>query len=294
MKPPPFEYFAPTTLEDALALLERHGEDAKILAGGQSLVPMMNFRLVRPKYLVDINRIAGLSYIQPSNGHLRIGAMTRQRSIERSAVVREKNALLFEGIQLVGHGAIRNRGTIGGSIVHADPTAELPTMLAALDGEVRLAGPRSRRTIGWRELFISYFTTALEPTEICEEVIMPSLAPGAGWAFEEFTRRHGDFSIVGVAAVVEADENGHCTNARLAVAGAGPTPVRASRAEEFLKGQSLTSAACEEAGHLVSQEVEPDSDLHASEEFRRHLARTMAARALRRAAARIERRPKAG
>lgn len=292
MKPPPFEYFAPTTLGGALALLERHGEDAKILAGGQSLVPMMNFRLVRPGCLVDINRIAGLSYIQQSNGHLRIGAMTRQRSVERSALVRQKNGLLFEGIRLIGHGAIRNRGTVGGSIMHADPTAELPTMLAALDGEVRVAGPQGKRTIGWRELFISYFTTALTPTEICEEVVMPSLAPDAGWAFEEFARRHGDFSIVGVAAIVETDTNGRCTNVRLAVGGAGPTPVRASRAEEFLKGQSLTPSACEEAGHRVAGEVEPDSDLHASEDFRRHLAGTMAARALRRAVARIEHRKK--
>ena len=287
MKPASFDYFAPTTVQEALALLDRHGEDAKILAGGQSLVPMMNFRLVRPTCLIDINRIAGLSYIRESNGHLRIGALTRHRDVERSPLVEQRNGLLFEGIRLVGHGAIRARGTIGGSIVHADPTAELPAMLAALDGEVVVVGPGGKRSIKWNELFLTYFTTSIEPGEICEEIVMPSLSPDAGWAFEEFTHRHGDFAIVGVATVIEVDAAGQCAKARLAVAGAGGTPMRASRAEEFLLGQPLTVPVLEEAGRLVSQQVEPEADLHASEDFRRHLAGTMATRALVRAAARV-------
>lgn len=290
MKPAPFEYFAPSTLDDALGLLERHGEDAKILAGGQSLVPMMNFRLVRPKYLVDINRVAGLSYIRENNGDLHIGAMTRHRDVERSSVVERRNGLLFEGIRLVGHGAIRARGTIGGSIVHADPTAELPTMLAALDGQVVVVGPGGRRSIKWDAFFLTYFTTSLEAGEICEEIVLPSLSAHAGWAFEEFTHRHGDFAIVGVAAVLEANASGQCTEARVAVAGAGGTPMRSSRAEEFLLGQTLTGPVLEEAGRLVSQQVEPEADLHASEDFRRHLAGTMATRALRRAAERVAQR----
>jgi aerobic carbon-monoxide dehydrogenase medium subunit len=290
MKPAPFEYFAPETLPDALALLEEHGEDAKILAGGQSLVPMMNFRLVRPKVLVDINHVAGLSYIRESDGHLRIGAMTRHRDVERSPVVERLNGLLGEAIRHVGHSAIRARGTVGGSIVHADPTAELPLLLAVLDGEVRVVGPRGRRSIKWEEFLLSYFTTSLEPGEICEEVVMPVLSSSSAWGFEEFTHREGDFAIAAVAAVVETDAARRCTTARLAVAGAGPTPVRARAAEQFLAGQPLTHAVLAEAATLVSRDVEPESDLHASDVFRRHLAGTMALRALQGAATRIEQR----
>ena len=287
MKPAPFEYSVPSTIDEALSLLARHGEDAKILAGGQSLVPMMNFRLVRPKALIDINRIGELSYIQEGNGHLRIGALTRQRTLERSALVQRTNGLLVEGARLIGHVAIRTRGTVGGSIVHADPTAELPAMLAALDGAVRVAGPHGLRTILWRELFVSYFTTSLEPTEICVEVVVPKLAPGAGWGFAEFTHRHGDFALVGVAAIVEGHGTGRCARASLAVAGVGPTPVRAGRAESLLAGRTLEEDALEAAGRQVSEEVEPESDLHASADYRRHLAGTIAVRALRRAAERL-------
>ena len=290
MKPPSFEYFAPPTLDDALSLLAAHGDDAKILAGGQSLVPMMNFRLVRPKALIDINRVAGLSYIQESNGDLWIGAMTRQRTLERSALVREHNGLLVDGVRLIGHASIRTRGTIGGSIVHADPTAEIPAMLAALDGAVRVAGPAGTRTIGWRDLFVSYFTTSLASSEICIEVIVPKLKPAAGWGYEEFASRHGDFALVGVAAIVEADGAGRCTDVRVAIAGVGATPMRAGGAEAFLRGESLTATAVDEAGRRVAAEVEPEADLHASVEYRRHLAGTMATRALRRAVERVHER----
>jgi CO/xanthine dehydrogenase FAD-binding subunit len=288
MKPAPFEYFAPETVPEALALLEEYGEDAKILAGGQSLVPMMNFRLVRPKVLVDINQIAGLSYIRESEGQLRIGAMTRHRDVERSPVVERLNGLLFDGIRYIGHGAIRARGTVGGSIVHADPTAELPLMLAALDGEVHVVGRAGRRTIKWDELFLSYFTTSIESGEICGEVAMPVLPRTAAWGFEEFTHRAGDFAIVGVAAVVELDAALRCSLARLAVAGAGATPVRVRAAEQFLIGQALTEPVLVEAARIVSNDIEPESDLHASVAFRRHLAGTMAVRALQGAAKRLE------
>ena len=283
MKPAPFEYFAPSTLDEALALLQRHGEDAKVLAGGQSLVPMMNFRLVRPKCLVDINRLSNLSYILESDGKLKIGALTRHRALENSELVRHKNGLLSEAVRLIGHPAIRTRGTAGGSVAHADPTAELPTVLAALDGDVLAVGPRGRRSIGWRGFFLSYFTTVLEATEICAEIIVPVLSPQAGYAFEEFTRRHGDFAMAGVAAVLEVDGQNRCTLARLAVAGAGPTPVRAGAAEQFLKGETLSERVLEEAGRRVAEEVDAESDLHASREYRRHLAGVMATRALRRA-----------
>ncbi len=287
MKPAPFDYAAPTTVDEAVALLAARGAEAKILAGGQSLVPMMNFRLVRPACLIDINRIDSLAGITERDGRLHIGAMTRHRAVERSALVGEKNGLLAEGVRLIGHAAIRSRGTVGGSIVHADPTAELPAILAALDGAVKVVGPNGRRTIGWRDLFQTYFTTSLEPSEICEEVIIPTLPPGAGWAFEEFARRHGDFAVVGIAAVLRA-EGGRCTEARIAVTGAGPTPIRAAEAEACLTGEAPTPALFEEAGRRVAEAVEPDADLHASEAYRRHLAKVLTVRALKRAAARLE------
>lgn len=288
MKPAPFDYFAPDNIPEVLALLEEHGDDAKILAGGQSLVPMMNLRLVRPKVVVDINHVAGLSYIRQNNGHLRIGAMTRHRDVERSPLVERLNGLLSDGIRYIGHSAIRSRGTVGGSIVHADPTAELPLMLAALDGQVRVVGPRGNRTIRWDELFLSYFTTSIEPGEICEEVEMPVLPPSAGWGFEEFTHRAGDFAIVAVAAIVQIDDQRRSTVAKVAVAGAGATPVRVRTAEQFLTGQLLSEPVLREAARIVSREVEPESDLHASDAFRRHLAGTLAARALGRALNRAE------
>ncbi len=288
MKPAPFEYFAPRTVPEALELLEEHGDDAKILAGGQSLVPMMNFRLVRPRVLVDINHVAGLSYIRETDSRLLIGAMTRHRDVERSALVERLNGLLFNSVRYIGHGAIRARGTVGGSIVHADPTAELPLMLAALDGEVRVVGPAGARTIKWDDFFLTYFTTSIESGEICEEVVIPVLPRDAAWGFEEFTHRHGDFAIVGVAAVVEVDASRRCTAARLAVAGVGATPVRMRAVEQFLTGQPLSPPVLAEAARLVSGEVQPESDLHASDAFRRDLAGTMTVRALRGAAKQLE------
>src|SRR5579872_7366249 len=269
MKPAPFEYFAPATVDEALSLLGQYGDDAKILAGGQSLVPMMNFRLAKPACLIDINRLPNMSYIDQSNGTLRIGALTRHRSVEKSALVLEKNGLAVEAVRLIGHPAIRARGTVVGSIAHADPTAELCTLLAAMDGSVQAIGLNGKRSIPWQEFFLSYFTTSLEPTEICAEIRLPVLPDGAGFAFEEFTRRHGDFGIVGVAVVLQSDVQGKCAAARLAVAGAGPTPVRATDAEQFLKGESLTDRVFEEAGQRAAARVDPDSDLHATGEYRR-------------------------
>jgi len=283
MKPVSFDYFAPTTVNEAVALLEEHGDDAKILAGGQSLVPMMNFRLVRPTCLVDINHIRDLAYIHEKDDRLHIGAITRHRDLETSTLVQQSNGLLFEGVQLIGHTAIRTRGTVGGSIIHADPTAELPAILAALDGEVRLIGPNGQRTISWRDLFVTFFTTVIEPVEICDEIIIPRLPSSAGWAFEEFTRRHGDFAVAGVAAVIVADNNDCCTDARLAITGTAPTPIRATQAESFLVGKSLTQTTLDEAGRLVSTEVEPESDVHATANYRQHLAGALTTRALQRA-----------
>ena len=282
MKPAKFDYHAPTTVEQALELLGRYGGDAKLLAGGQSLMPLLNFRLSRPAALVDLNRIPSLVYIKEADGQVRFGAMTRQRTIEFSPVVQARVPLLREATKLVGHLPIRTRGTIGGSIAHADPSAEYPTVLTALEGEVVARGPKGERVIKAKDLFRTYLTTSLTPDEILVEVRLPAMPMGAGYALEEFARRHGDFAIVGIAAVV-VKAGARCTLARLATAGAGPVPVRLRAAEEILERDGLGDAAIEAAARRASELVSPDSDIHASADYRRHLAGVLTKRALRRA-----------
>jgi carbon-monoxide dehydrogenase medium subunit len=287
VKPAPFEYHDPESVEEALALLARYGDDAKLLAGGQSLMPLLNFRLSRPAALVDLNRVAGLGYIRQENGQLRLGAMTRQRAIEFSPVVRERQPLLAEATALVGHLPIRTRGTIGGSLAHADPSAEYPAVVTALDGELVVRGPRGESVLRPSEFFQSYLTTTLAPEEMLVEVRLPGLPPGSGSAFEEFSRRHGDFALAGIAALLVVD-GGRCRVARLAAAGAGPTPIRLGAAEAILEGEPLTDEAIDAAAARALELVEPDSDIHASADYRRHLTRVLARRALRRARERTQ------
>ena len=282
MKPPKFDYHAPKSVDDALALLERYGGDAKILAGGQSLMPLLNFRLSRPAALVDLNRIPSLAYIREVDGQVRLGAMTRQRTIEFSPVVKDRLPLLREATRWVGHLPIRTRGTIGGSIAHADPSAEYPAVLTALEGDVVTRSPRGERTIKAADLFQTYLTTNLEADEIVVEVRLPVMPAGAGYALEEFARRHGDFAIIGIAAMVVRDGQ-RCTVARLATAGAGPVPVRLRAAEEILERDGLGEAAIDAAARRASELVSPDSDIHASSDYRRHLTGVLTKRALTRA-----------
>jgi aerobic carbon-monoxide dehydrogenase medium subunit len=284
MKPPKFDYHAPPTLDEALALLVRYDGDAKVLAGGQSLVPLLNFRLARPAALIDLNRIKSLAYIREDDGRLRFGAMTRQRAIEFSPIVARRLPLLREATRWVGHLPIRSRGTIGGSIAHADPSAEYPAVLTALDGEVVVRGPKGERSVMPAALFETYLTTTLAPDEILTEVRLPAMPEGAGWAFEEFARRHGDFAIVGVAAAVWRAA-GRLT-VRLATAGAGATPRRLRASEEIVERDGVGSAAITEAAQRASELVEPDSDIHASADYRRHLVGVLTERALTRAAER--------
>lgn len=286
MKPAPFEYHVPTTVEEALAHLSHYGGEAKLLAGGQSLMPLLNFRLSRPAALVDINRIGALSYITEENGTLRLGALTRQRAIERSDVVRSRLPLLTEATALVGHLPIRTRGTIGGSLAHADPSAEYPAVLTALEGQVVARGAGGERILRPEEFFRTYLTTSLGPDEILTEVRLPIPPPGSGWAFEEFSRRHGDFALVGIAALLLV-EGKRCAKARLVAAGAGPVPARLRGAEEILERDGLTEQSFEAAAARAAELVEPDSDIHASAAFRRHLTRVFTLRALRKAARRI-------
>jgi len=227
--------------------------------------------------------VAALAYIREDAGHVRLGAMTRQRAIEFSPVVRRRLPLLAEATTLIGHLPIRTRGTIGGSLAHADPAAEYPTALTALGGQVVVRGPRGERTLAAGELFQGYLTTTLAADEMLVEVRLPAMPDGAGFAFEEFTRRHGDFAIVGIAAIVVGRGGGHCASARLVTAGAGPMPVRLRAAEEILEREGLSDAAVEAAARRAAELVDPPSDIHASADYRRNLTRVLTARALHRA-----------
>jgi carbon-monoxide dehydrogenase medium subunit len=289
MKPPRFEYEAPGSVAEALALLGRHGDQAKVLAGGQSLTPLLNFRLVRPQVLVDLNEIAELTGIREVDGMLAIGAMTRQRAVETSDVVRRRCPLLADAMPQIGHVQIRNRGTIGGSLAHADPAAELPAVVAALDGRMVARGPAGERLLATEQFFVGYLTTALETGELLMEVRLPVAAPRTGTAFVEVSRRHGDFALVGVAATVTLDQTGVCVGCALALTGVGPTPIVARAAASALVGARPTTAMLEEAGRRAAADLRPDSDLHASSEYRQHVAGVLTRRALGHAVERAQR-----
>jgi CO/xanthine dehydrogenase FAD-binding subunit len=288
MKPPRFEYLAPTSLEEALAVLAEHGDGAKVLAGGQSLVPLLNFRLVRPTYLVDLNEIPGLAYVRQENGHVAIGALTRQRAVETSALVRERVPLMADAMPQIGHVQIRNRGTIGGSLAHADPAAELPAVVAALDGELVVRSARGERVLRPGAFFVAYLTTVLEPSELLVEVRLPVAPPRTGTAFLEVSRRHGDFALVGVAASVTLDDGGVCTRCAIALTGVGPTPVVAREAAGQLVGAKPTPEAFEDIGRSAAAGLDPDGDLHASRQYRQHVAGVLTRRALARAVERAK------
>jgi CO/xanthine dehydrogenase FAD-binding subunit len=285
MKPPSFEYYDPATVAEAIGLLGRYGPDARILAGGQSLVALLNFRLSTPAVLVDINRIGELSYIKEENGRLHFGAVTRQRAVEFSPLVQRRLPLLVEATRLVGHLPTRTRGTIGGSIAHADPAAEYPAVVTALDGEMVIQGGSGKRVVGPKEFFQGFLTTAIQPGEMLVEIRLPVMPPKAGWAFEEFSRRHGDFAIAGIAAMVVA-EGERCRIARLAASGVGGNAVRLRSAEEILERGRLDEKNIEDAATRAAELVDPAGDIHASADYRRHLTRVLTRRAINRALAR--------
>jgi carbon-monoxide dehydrogenase medium subunit/6-hydroxypseudooxynicotine dehydrogenase subunit alpha len=280
MKPPRFEYERPEGLEEALAILAERGDEAKALAGGQSLVPLLNFRLARPECLVDLNHVTELAYVRRENGTLRLGAMTRQAALERSDAVAAGWPLLVEAVRLVGHPQIRNRGTVGGSVAHADPAAELPAALAALDATYHVRSTRGERTLRWDELAVTHLTTSLEPDELLVEIEVPALPPSTGSAFVEFARRHGDFALAGAAAVVTLSGAGVCERAAVSLLAAGPTPVRATAAEQWLAGLAVDEPAAAEAAARAVADIRPAGDIHGGSEFRRDLAEVMVRRAL--------------
>jgi aerobic carbon-monoxide dehydrogenase medium subunit len=289
MKPAPFDYFAPDSLEEALDLIAQYGYDAKLLAGGQSLIPAMNFRLTQPAVLVDLNRLLTLDTIeQPTDGGLHIGAMTRQRTVEKDLLVAERSPLLAEAMPLIAHPQIRNRGTMGGSLVHADPAAELPVVAVALDARFQVRGPTGTRWIAAADFFQGIFAVDLAPDEMLLAVELPAWPDRTGWSFMEVARRHGDYALAGLAAVVSLDDTGKCRQARLVYLNVGDGPVDARQAATLLTGETITPELIEAAAAAVDKEIDPTGNIHASAGYQRHLARVLTQRALTTALARAQ------
>jgi CO/xanthine dehydrogenase FAD-binding subunit len=285
MKPPEFKYVAARTVDEAIRHLKSHGEGAKILAGGQSLTPMLNFRLLHPEVLVDINRVKELDVLSESDGRLRVGALTRHRTVACSKLISEKWPVLSAAAAEVAHPAIRNRGTFGGSVAHADPAAEFPMITLLLDAEMKIASADGAKTIKAKDFFVSYLTTALQDGEILTEIQIPPLPAQTGWGFEELARRPGDFAIAAAAATLTM-KGKKCIEARICMAGVGATPLRAPAAEAMLKDQELNGDVLEKAAHKASEATDPSNDIHASANFRRHVAGVLVRRVLENAAQR--------
>jgi CO/xanthine dehydrogenase FAD-binding subunit len=286
MKPPRFEYVAPRSEGEALALLGEHRDRAKLLAGGQSLIPLMNFRLAQPEIVIDLNRISSLAYVRGGDGGVAIGALTRQHVLERDAGVAGRIPMLAEACRLIGHLPIRHRGTVGGNLAHADPASELPAAMVALGAEMVAASRQGRRTVAADQFFAGPLTTTLRADELLVEIRIPALPPRTGGAFVEISRRAGDYALVGVSALVTLDAAGRCTRARIALCGAGPTPIRAAAAEQILTGARVAGKALDDAAGQAAAVTTPPSDVHASAAFRKKLARHVTREALETAAQR--------
>lgn len=284
MKPAPFVYHVPDSLEQALGLMSQHAGEAKILAGGQSLVPAMNFRILQPSVLIDLNRLPELSYICEEDDVMRVGAMTRERHLEFDASLAKRTPLLTEALPFIAHPQIRNRGTIGGSLVNADPAAELPVLALALAARLKAKSVSGERWINAQDFFAGMFTTALAPDEILVEIELPFMTSRTGWSFIEVAPRAGDYALMGLAALLAVDENGKCKEAKLVYLNAGDGPVDAKEAAGMLAGESLSDALIESAAAVASEkEINPFGNVHTSPEFQRHLAKVLTGKALRQA-----------
>ena len=279
MKPAPFDYIAATSVDMAAAALADGGDDAKIIAGGQSLVPLLNFRLLRPSILIDINRIESLAFISETATDIRVGALTRHYQLETSPVIARHLPVLSCAMTHVAHLAIRNRGTIGGSLAHGDPAAELPMMALLLDAELHIGSVSAARITAARDFFLDALTVDLNAGEIVTEIALPKLPPRTGWGFAEVSRRRGDFALAAAAATL-AVAAGAIVEARIALSGIGRTAVRAATAESLLVGHALEPPLVSQAIEAVRAAIEPDTDLHASADYRRHLAGVLTGRAL--------------
>ncbi len=288
MKPAAFDYYAPQSLDEAIALLGKHSTGAKLLAGGQSFVPMANFRVLRPEVVVDLNRIAALSFIAERDGGIAIGAMTRHRAVERSGLVQARCPLIARAVPCIGHAVIRNRGTLGGSLSHADPAAEWPVVAIALGATMVARSPRGERLIPAAKFFVGLLTTALAEDEILVEVRFPVAPARTGAEFAEVSRRHGDFALVAVGAQVTLSAAGTIAEARLALGGVGPFPFDAASFAKRLVGSMPADKAFEALGQEIASTLEPSDDLHASSTYRKEVAGVLVVRALRTACARAK------
>jgi carbon-monoxide dehydrogenase medium subunit len=283
MKLPPFEYEAPTTVADAVGLLAEHGDEASVLAGGQSLIPLLALRLARPEVLIDINGIDELSGVSAADGWVAIGATTREYVAEESGTVADAVPLLAAALPMIGHEAIRSRGTIGGSLAHADPAAELPAVARALDAEFVVRDQSGMRRIPAAQWFEGYLTTSRHPDELLTEVRFPAARPGTGVSFHEVARRHGDYAIVGLATSLVLTD-GVISDARLAFSGVSDMPVRAADAEDLLAGEVPSAELFDEAARRATKDLDPPADLHGSSDYRKTVAAAVVRRGLRAAA----------
>ena len=286
MIPPQFEYFAPETLDEAIALLEDHGPEASVLAGGQSLIPLMKLQLAFPAYVVDINRIAGLADISDDDCCLRIGSLTRESDLDRSEAVQTKYPILHDTTSVIADPLVRNMATVGGNLAHGDPANDHPATMLALGAEVVAVGSGGERVIPVSDFFEGPLATALEQGEILTEIRVPAPQPGSGGAYLKLERKVGDYATAGVAAVINVSE-GVCQHAGIGLTNAGPIPVKASSAESFLVGKKLDDETIREAARLASEEAQPSADLRGSEEYKRDMVRVIAGRALRMALDRV-------
>src|SRR5215472_13794190 len=287
MIPPAFEYLRPTTFPEAIALLQQYGEDAKILSGGQSLIPMMKLRIARPAYLVDINRILGLSYVKEEGGFLKIGGLTREADLEASPLIRSKYPILVDTTRVIADPQVRNLATVAGNLAHGDPANDHPATMLALGAQVVAAGSRGERVIPIEEFFVSVFTTALQPDEIVTEIRIPLPPPRSGGAYFKLERKVGDFATAAVAAQVTVDSNGTCQQVGIGLTNVGPTPLKARNAEAFLRGKKLDEATIHQAAQLAADEAQPSSDLRGPAEYKKGLVKELAVRALTRSVERV-------
>ena len=287
MIPAPFEYDAPATLEEAIALLEKHGDEAKILAGGHSLIPMMKLRFASPEHLIDINNIPGLSYIKEEDGYLKIGAMTRESELEESELIRSTYPIFTDASKLIADPQVRNMGTIGGNIAHGDAANDHPAVMLALRAEVIATGPGGQRAIPIDEFFFGFYMTALQPNEILTEIRIPSLSTGSGTAYHKLERKVGDYATAGVAVHIAVDGDGVCHSAGIGLTNVNATPLRAARSEEALVGKKLTEETIAAAAQAASEDCNPSADLRGDVEYKRSMVRVLVKRMINKAMDRI-------
>jgi aerobic carbon-monoxide dehydrogenase medium subunit len=283
MIPPAFEYLCPKTIPEAITLLQQHGEDAKILSGGQSLIPMMKLRIARPGYLIDINRISGLSYIKEQDGFLKIGGLTREAEVEASPLIRSRYPILIDTAHVIADPQVRNLATVAGNLAHGDPANDHPATMLALDAQVVATGSRGERVIPIEEFFLSLFSTALQPDEILTEIRIPLALPHSGGAYFKLERKVGDFATAAVAAQVTLDSRGAVQKVGIGLTNVGPTPIKVRKAENFLRGKKLDEANIRQAAQLAADDAQPSSDLRGPAEYKKALIKELAKRALARA-----------